>query len=122
GWRRGSADQRDKLFHRGQIEPFSSAVPRGANRLSAAWSYSILILRGVVAGRVQTQFVAGEVYQKPDESVAPNVYQVTAVVDLNGDGKLEVIVHSFYYEGGQTTIYRCEPDKTEEVLSVECGA
>jgi hypothetical protein len=43
--------------------------------------------------------VAGEVYPKPDESVAPNVYQVTAVLDLNGDGKLEVIVHSFYYEG-----------------------
>jgi hypothetical protein len=41
---------------------------------------------------------------------------------LNGDGKLEVIVHSFYYEGGQTTIYRCAPDKIEEVLSVECGA
>ena len=44
---------------------------------------------------------AGKVYQKPDESVAPNVYQVTAVLDLNGDGKLEVIVHSFYYEGGR---------------------
>ena len=27
----------DKLFHRGQIGPFSSAVPRSANRLSAAW-------------------------------------------------------------------------------------
>ena len=64
---------------------------------------------------------AGEVYQKPDESVAPNVYQVTAVLDLNGDGKLEVIVHSFYYEGGQTTIYCCELDKIEAVLSVECG-
>ena len=36
--------------------------------------------------------------------------------------KLEVIVHSFYYEGGQTTIYRCQPEKIEEVLSVECGA
>ena len=65
---------------------------------------------------------AGEVYQKPDESVAPNVYQVTAVPDLNGDGKLEVIVHSFYYEGGQTTICRCELDKIEAVLSVESGA
>jgi len=65
--------------------------------------------------------VAGEVYLKPDESVAPNVYQVTAVLDLNGDGKLEVIVHSFYYEGSQTTIYRCELDKIEAVLSVECG-
>jgi hypothetical protein len=85
-------------------------------------SYSIVILRRVVDGNVQTKLVAGEVYPKPDEPVAPNVYQVAAVLDLNGDGKLEVIVHSFYYEGGQTTIYRCQPDKIEEVLSVDCGA
>jgi hypothetical protein len=84
-------------------------------------SYSVVILRRVVAGKVQTELVAGEVYQKPDESVAPDVYQVTAVLDLNGDGKLEVIVHSFYYEGGQTTIYGCELDKIEAVVSVECG-
>ena len=85
-------------------------------------SYSIVILRRVVDGNVQTKLVAGEVYAKPDESAAPNVYDLAAVLDLNGDGKLEVIVHSFYYEGGQTTIYRCEPDKIEEMLSVECGA
>ena len=50
------------------------------------------------------------------------VYNLAAVLDLNGDGKLELIVHSFYYEGGETTIYRCEADKIEAVLSVECGA
>jgi hypothetical protein len=33
-----------------------------------------------------------------------------------------VIVHSFYYEGGQTTIYRGEPDEIEAVFSVGCGA
>jgi len=32
------------------------------------------------------------------ESVAPNVYNLAAVLDLNGDRKLEVIVHSFYHE------------------------
>ena len=85
-------------------------------------SYSIVMLRRVLDGDVQTKLVAGEVYAKPDKSLAPNVYDLAAVLDLNGDGKLEVIVHSFYYEGGQTTIYRCEPDKIEEVLSVECGA
>jgi hypothetical protein len=98
--------------------PFSEApihAPQGG-------SYSIVILRRVIEGNVQTKLVAGEVYAKPDESVAPNVYNLAAVLDLNGDGKLEVIVHSFYYEGGQTTIYRCEPDKIEPVLSVECGA
>jgi len=83
-------------------------------------SYSIVILRRVVGGKVQTQLVAGEIYAKT-EPVAAHVYNVAAVLDLNGDGKLEVIVDSFYYEGGQTTIYRCQPDKIEEVLSVECG-
>ncbi|HEY6154548.1 MAG TPA: hypothetical protein VIW07_12480 [Candidatus Udaeobacter sp.] len=85
-------------------------------------SYSIVLLRRVVGGNVETELVAGEVYAKAGESVAPNVYNLAAVLDLNGDGKLEVVVHSFYYEGGQTTIYRCEPHKIEAVLSVECGA
>ncbi len=85
-------------------------------------SYSIVILRRVVAGKVQTQLVAGEVYTKADASNAPNLYSIAAVLDLNRDGKLEVIVHSLYYEGGETTIYRCEPEKIEAVLSVECGA
>jgi hypothetical protein len=64
--------------------------------------------------------VAGEVWTKPTESVAPSVNNLAAVRDLNGDGKLEVIVHSFYHQGGQTN-YRCEPDKIEALLSVECG-
>jgi hypothetical protein len=85
-------------------------------------SYSIVMLRRVLDGNVQTRLVAGEVYAKPAQSVAPNVYNLAAVLDLNGDGKLEVIVHSFYYEGSETTIYRCGPDKIEAVLSVECGA
>jgi hypothetical protein len=79
-------------------------------------------LRRVVDGNVQTKLVADEVYAKPDESVAPNVYNLAAVLDPNGDGKLEVIVHSFYYEGVETMIYRCELGKIEPVLSVACGA
>jgi hypothetical protein len=79
-------------------------------------------LQRVVDGSVQTKLVAGEAYAKPDESVAPNVCNLAAVLYLNGDGKLEVVVHWFYYEGGQTAIYRCQSDKIEEALSVECGA
>ncbi len=105
----------DKSDH--SAAPFPEAPIESPQR----GSYSVVILRRVVAGKVQTQLVAGELYPKPEEPVAPNVYQVAAVLDLNGDGKLEVIVHSFYYEGAQTTIYRCEPDTIEAVLFVECG-
>jgi hypothetical protein len=83
-------------------------------------SYSIVLLRRVVAGKVQTELVAGEVYAK-DEDTTPNVYEISALLDLNGDSKLEVIVHSRYYEGSATTIYDCSGGKCKDVLSVFCG-
>lgn len=101
---------------------YFSAADEAPIHAPRAGSYSIVMLRRAVGEKVQTQLITGEVYAKADESVAPNVYQIAAVLDLNGDGKLEVIVHSFYYEGGQTTIYRCEADRIEPALSVECGA
>ena len=41
---------------------------------------------------------------------------------MDGDGKMEVVVASNYYEGEATTIYRCDPKKVEALLSVSCGA
>jgi len=87
---------------------------------AAPGSYSIVLLRRVVAGKVQTEFVAGELYVK-DESSASNLFEIPGVLDLNGDGKLEVIVHSHYYEGAETTIYDCSGGKCKAVLSVGCG-
>jgi hypothetical protein len=43
-------------------------------------------------------------------------------VDLDGDGKMEVVVGWNYYEGEEITIYRCDPKKSEALLSVSCGA
>lgn len=87
---------------------------------AAPGSYSIVLLRRVVAGKVETELIAGEFYVK-DESSASNLYEIRGVLDLNGDGKLEVIVHSHYYEGAGTTIYDCSGGKCEAVLSAECG-
>jgi hypothetical protein len=87
---------------------------------AAPGSYSIVLLRRVAAGKVQTELIAGELYVK-DESSASNLYEIPGVLDLNGDGKLEVIVHSHYYEGSETTIYDCSGGKCKAVLSVGCG-
>lgn len=87
-----------------------------------AGSYSFVLLRRVTAGKVKTQLVTGEFYAKATGFSAPNSYRILSILDLDGDGKLEVIVQSAYYEGGATTIYRCTPTKIEELLSVGCGA
>jgi hypothetical protein len=97
---------------------------------SLAASYSMVLLRRVVAGKVETQLIVGEFYPKAYPKAAqeegrfdaPNAYKVIATLDVNGDGKMEVVIHSHYYEGGETTIYRCDPKKSEALLSVACGA
>jgi hypothetical protein len=94
---------------------------------SPAGSYSMVLLRRVVAGKVETQLVEGEFHpkayvRKGDSFDAPNAYKVVATLDLDGDGKMEIVVDSHYYEGEETTIYQCDPKKVESLLSVGCGA
>jgi hypothetical protein len=96
---------------------------------SPAGSYSMVLLRRVAAGKVETQLVDGEFHSKayprkgPDDASfdAPSAYKVIAVLDLDGDGKMEVVVGSNYYEGEEITIYRYDPKKSEALLSVACG-
>ena len=86
-----------------------------------AGDYSFVALRRVVKGKVQTQILEGDFYPKAAKDAAPNLYKISGVLDLNGDGTLEVLVNSTYYEGGGLKVWQLQKDKLVTVLEIECG-
>jgi hypothetical protein len=49
-------------------------------------------------------------------------YRVLDVADLNGDGRMEVLVHAWYYEGASVLVYTYDGSEFTRVLATGCGA
>ncbi len=101
---------------------YPSAEGEGnAPTAAAAGNYSFVALRRMLDGKLVTQILDGEFYPKSMEFNAPNVHRVGGVLDLDGDGKMEIILHSQYYEGGATTAWKVGAKKAVKVMEVGCG-
>lgn len=83
--------------------------------------YALVMLRKIVDGDVANIFVVGESYTEAQEFAAPNVYRIGSILDANGDGQMEFIVESQYYEGAATELYRVDGEEIESVLITGCG-
>jgi hypothetical protein len=72
---------------------------------------------------VQNTVVASDVpVIDPDQIRAITVYDLASVADLNGDGRMEVVLVWSYYEGGGVTGYELQGDRLAPVLEAGCGA
>jgi hypothetical protein len=87
-----------------------------------AGDYSVVYMRKVVGGRVQTTVLAADIYPEAKEFIAPAEYRIRGILDVNGDGTMEVIVYGRYYEGHWSSVFQVKGTKVEEVLSCGCGA
>lgn len=86
--------------------------------------YSIVLTRSIVDGNVTTAVVASSVAQPVPEGATPfaQLLRLAAVADLNGDGTMELVVQSNYYEGSGAELYEAEQGgRFTQVLSVGCG-
>jgi hypothetical protein len=85
--------------------------------------YSFVLLRKIVRGRVRDQLLVEHFYPRTLEyAPTPYQYEVGATLDLNGDGRMEIIVHGGYYEGSWSTVFRLDRNKAENVFGCGCGA
>ncbi len=82
-----------------------------------AGEYSLIALRKVVDGRVRTIMVEEEYWPEDRDFVVPNEYTIANLLDLNGDGRIDVVVDGDYYEGAATRIY--DITGTEARLALE---
>ena len=83
--------------------------------------YSILLMRKVVGDRVVTVPVVTDVYISPTaELTFPYTYLLVNLLDLNGDGFLEVIVDVSRWEGDGVMVYQVDGVNVTQALMSVC--
>jgi hypothetical protein len=107
----------------GQEEVVLSATRySGDNSAAAAKNdYSFTMVRKIVAGKVKNILLNGDFITKGFDFGAPNTYEVSAVLDLNGDGKMEIVAHGSYYEGSYSGVYQITNGKAVEIKALGAG-
>jgi hypothetical protein len=96
----------------------------------AAGDYGLLLVRKVVAGKVQTIVLGADVFLKAttDAEVEqgtmnlPDTYGLVNVLDLNGDGKMEIVMMGAFYEGYGISVMEWDGKGFKERLNSGCGA
>lgn len=92
---------------------------------SNAGDYSLVLVRKVIKGKVRNIVIEGEYHPKarnPETDGPPNEFVLSSVLDLNGDGRMEIILEGGYYEGDWKSVYIIQGDQAKGVIGCGCGA
>lgn len=89
---------------------------------ASANDYSFLLVRKIVGGKVKNIIVAEEYMKKAVTFGAPSRFEISSIIDLNGDGKMEIVQYGEYYEGSGAYAYQIT-DRLVEIkeLQTACG-
>ncbi|MCA1625418.1 MAG: hypothetical protein LC768_02045 [Acidobacteria bacterium] len=101
----------------------ATSYPSGVYSSAKKNDYSFVLLRKVVNGKARNIIVTGDFITKKIDFGAPGEYEVSAIADLNGDGKMELVIYCQYYEGNWVETYEMKGGKLSSVkiLDVACG-
>ncbi len=100
------------------------------NRLNGTYGsekgeYSLVLVRKVIAGKVQTFSLSERVIEKPFDGTSgqPQVLTqfISAIADIDGDGKMEIFVDDLVHEGYGVNIYNWNGKGFSKILEWGCG-
>lgn len=86
----------------------------------AAGDYSLVALRQVAGDAAVTIPLALDVYAEANELAYPFQYRILGLLDLNGDGRLEIVMAADRYEGQRLTVYEVTSSGVQPVLQAGC--
>jgi hypothetical protein len=93
----------------------------GLDSSPARGDYSVILLRKAVGKTVVNYLIAGDFITKSSDFSAPSEYKLSAIADLNGDGKMEIVTYGGYYEGEFAGVHEMKGGKPVAVKELEIG-
>jgi hypothetical protein len=88
-------------------------------------AYSFVMVRQVVRGGVKIVLLDGSFmarYSGQDTLITSrSTYQVTGILDVDGDGRMEVVVHGDFYEANSAQVYTVRNGVAKRVLETGDG-
>ena len=93
-----------------------TGVPHGAS----SGDYQIVLVRSVIKGKAQNIFLVKDIRLKGNEGPLVRGYHLSAIADLNGDGVMEIVLYSAYYEGSSSDVIQITGAKAKGVIGCSC--
>jgi hypothetical protein len=101
----------------------SATTPEAVNGLHQGPMvyYSVVVIRKIGAGEIKTILLDGTITGPVSSNYGLNRYWISAVLDVNGDGREEVIVSSSNNAGHATAVFELKGDEVKKVMQSGCG-
>jgi hypothetical protein len=94
---------------------------KGLAASAAAGDYSLVIVRKATGGSVTDYLLKGDFVTRRIDFGAPNEHRISAIADLNGDGKMEIVLSGAYYEGEFASAFEMRNGRPVEIKELEIG-
>jgi len=88
---------------------------------AAAGDYSFVLLRKATGKTVTVHLLKGDFITRKVDFGAPTQNEISAIADLNGDGKMEIVLFGFYYEGDFASAFEMKNGRPVEIKEFEIG-
>lgn len=93
----------------------------GLSSSAAVGDYSFVIVRKSVGKVVTDHLLQGDFVLKKVTFGAPTENHISAIADLNGDGRMEIVLYGFYYEGEFASAFEMKNGKPVKIKEFEIG-